>query len=128
MPFNPPDTGTNEVWGDFNGLTTLCLRHGSLGHWCGYVGVPSGHPLHGKGYDDIHSTAEIDVHGGLTYAGDHAPTKESDGTWWFGFDCAHSGDLVPGMRSGFSVGDTYKDVEFVKAECERLAEQLWKLS
>ena len=70
-----------------------------IGHRCGYVGVPVGHPLHGVGYDsdtpalapiDL-ETAEIgkrsllgvlcakdklrspemafDVHGGLTYAG-----------------------------------------------------------
>jgi hypothetical protein len=92
-----------------------------MGHRCGYVGVPKGHPLHGVGYsqdcdaltfpaeesigkrgiipllcaDGEKSSPEIvfDVHGGLTYSGgnDEYPVK-SDDLWWFGYDCAHAGD------------------------------------
>ena len=33
------------------------------------------------------------VHGGITYAkGEKNYPIESDGLWWFGFDCAHAGD------------------------------------
>jgi hypothetical protein len=35
-----------------------------VGGLCGYVGVPGGHPFHGKGYDDL----PVVVHGGLTFA------------------------------------------------------------
>lgn len=59
----------------------------SLGHRCGYVGIPKGHVLYGKDYDAI----DIDVHGGLTYAGNGNYPVESD-LWWIGFDCAHIGD------------------------------------
>lgn len=45
-------------------MSCLMVR-GPSGAWCGYVGVPEGHPLHGKCYDDI----DIEVHGGLTFAG-----------------------------------------------------------
>src|SRR5215510_304522 len=45
------------------GLPCLIVR-GPIGALCGYVGVPTSHPLHGKNYDDCH----VDVHGGLTFA------------------------------------------------------------
>lgn len=56
----------------------------------------------------------IDVHGGLTFAGEH---KGSD-LWWFGFDCCHTGD---GMRQG---DPDWKDADYVAAQCRRLADQL----
>lgn len=34
------------------------------GHWCGYVAVPPGHPLHSMNYD----TPDVEVHGGLGVA------------------------------------------------------------
>ena len=40
-------------------------KHDSLGHLCGYIGVPTSHPWYGKDYDEV----EADVHGGLTYFG-----------------------------------------------------------
>ena len=53
---------------------------------CGYVDVPSGHPLFGVRYDRIDG---ICVHGGLTYSG-----MTDDGLWRLGFDCAHYTDGV----------------------------------
>lgn len=112
-------------------------RVASGGHWCGYVAVPPGHPLHGKDYDAVGA----DVHGGLTYAnqcsGDicHVPAPgEPDDVWWFGFDCAHCWDFRPGHAALMeSVGiptpdwdreEVYRDLAYVRAECESLAEQL----
>lgn len=58
----------------------------------------------------------------------HLPAPgESDAVWWFGFDCAHSGDACPGMsmysQRGFG-DDAYKNVEYVTDECRKLAVQL----
>jgi len=113
------------------------LNRGPLGSWCGYVGVPEGHPWFGKRYDDV----EADVHGGLTYArpcqGDvcHAAPEPR---YWLGFDCSHYRDLVPGLEALLAesrekmgrpqvdkgkFGVTYKDVGYVRAETESLAEQ-----
>jgi hypothetical protein len=123
------------------GLDCMLVRHWSSLHWCGYVGVPPGHPAHGKGYDDVRITgAEGDdypeVHGGLTFSEGcggfvcHIPQEgEPDDLWWLGFDCAHSGDESPGhlrkeypfIPSGY---DRYKTLDYVKAETERLARQL----
>ena len=104
-----------------------------MGHRCGYVGVDSTNPNHGKGYDDLES---IEVHGGLTYArGGSAYPVEAD-LWWLGFDCAHYDDRkdwsimsdkykeVYRTLIDLDCGDTIKDTAFVEAECESLAKQL----
>lgn len=75
----------------------------SCGEANGYVAVPQGHPLYGKGIDDIDG---IDVHGGISCSGyinkDMMQEQDteflSDETkipsdWWvFGFDTMHFGD------------------------------------
>lgn len=39
-------------WTTKAGLRACIVRHGSLGHFCGYVSVAPGHPLHGNGYSE----------------------------------------------------------------------------
>lgn len=93
------------------GLVALMRRNSRHGMWCGYVGVPAGHPWHGKKYHEI----DADVHGGLNYADEcmvarpgedprelicHVPQAgESDDAWWLGFDCHHMNDLAPGFAA-----------------------------
>lgn len=76
--------GVSKVW-EHEGLACL-IRHGAFGCPCGYVAVPESHPLHGVSYSEY----ELDVHGGVTFAGD----IEGYG-WCIGFDMAHYGDLSP---------------------------------
>jgi hypothetical protein len=58
----------------------------------------------------------------------HTPSAgEPDDVWWFGFDCAHCGDLCPQFKEYRTLpqqGDEYRDVSYVTKECEKLAEQL----
>lgn len=132
------------------GFVCLIVRSPATGALCGYVGVAETHPLYGKSYDDIDS---IDVHGGLTFAAPctedghicHSPLPgESNTVWWLGFDCAHAGDVMPKMAealAGVAVRayadlerldlgpklvsrDSYKDIAYVTAEVNSLAEQL----
>jgi hypothetical protein len=96
-----------------------------MGHRCGYVTVPDGHPCAGKDYNELN----VDVHGGLTYALDNQ----------FGFDCAHLYDAKdPELMSEeyrkiherwprFFEGGTVKTLEFCVAECESLATQFKEL-
>src|SRR5437868_5201332 len=69
------------------------------------------------------------VHGGLTFS-NFIPAERGgvDGLWFLGFDCAHLGDLMPGLESlipiRFETNATYKDLPFVKEECASLAAQL----
>ncbi len=100
------------------GLPCLARRNERHGNWCGYAAVPPGHPLHGKSYHDVE--LELEAHGGLTYAdrcsGEicHVPAPgESDEVWWFGFDCAHFRDFLPGMHARLrSYGAPFSDVPY----------------
>lgn len=140
-----------------------CRIHRNLwaGNLCGYVKVPEGHLLYGKGYsaaipDELRSAwtavcnGEIgkrgiidvftcgsegrvgvlfDVHGGITWADNRLPWEDKTPTgWWLGFDCAHDGDLSPGYENRFSSDGEYRDIEYVKAECESLASQIVALN
>ncbi len=138
----PWQTEPDRVEWAHAGLPCLVLRS-PHGNWCGYAAVPPEHPLHGWDYNDV----DVDVHGGLTYASPcdghicHVPNPgEPDDVWWFGFDCGHGFDIMPGMDARLrEIGDrlpmstfdplhfpgaTYKTLDYVKAETNRLAEQL----
>ena len=125
-----------------HGLPCLIVRAGSHGALCGYVGVPEGHPYHGaEGFSG--EPTELDVHGGITYGAPcqaggkicHVPQPgESDHVWWLGFDCSHYMDHQPGRAAywrergmgrdlGYE-GGIYWTVDDVRAEVERLAEQI----
>ena len=108
-----------------------------LGHWCGYVGVQPGHPLHGKNSDEVQLSAHGDVNfaAGCAYANGEGfgvchvpdPGEPDDRLSWFGFDCAHGFDVVPMLlTNGLDLGRDceYRTLEYVTAECEYLAAQL----
>lgn len=118
----------NKVqWVDIpSNLDCLILRN-QFGALCGYVGVPPGHPFHGKHYDDVH----LHAHGGLTYCGEcnghicHEPEPGRPAeVWWFGFDCGHCHDVVPYSLVPAMPGATYKEIEFVRKEILFLAAQI----
>jgi hypothetical protein len=131
---------------DATGMDCLAVRNDHSGNWCGYVGVPPGHALHGADYDAVRFEGEDgypDVHGGLTFADEcvkadapcrgicHIPEpEEPEHLWWFGFDCHHYRDLAPGAavydrKHGFDRGDTtYRTLGYVQAECASLAKQI----
>jgi hypothetical protein len=121
-----------------DGLACLITRNDSLGTLCGYVGVPPGHPWHGKHYD----APLAEVHGGLTFAGPctghicHVPQPgEPDDVWWLGFDCGHCFDITPALSQimgrvleecptpDWMPKTVYRDLEYVRGEVERLAAQ-----
>ncbi len=88
------------------------------GAWCGYIGLPKGHPWYGVRYSDIYPRPT--VHGGLTFA-DHWSTD--DLRWWVGFDCAHYDDLFPNSPWEFDTERVYRDADYVTAEVVNLALQ-----
>lgn len=125
----PWDGEPDRIEFETQGFTCLMVRN-LMGVWCGYVAVPPDHPAYQCDFDDL----DIDVHGGLTFAGPcrgqicRAPKPgQPEDVWWLGFDCAHGGDVIPSSNEyhfpAFP-GDTYKAVPFVRREIERLAVQL----
>lgn len=111
------------------GLHCLILRNTEVtGCLNGYVGVQPGHPTYGNGYDDM----DIEVHGGLTFASEGDGKRWAKGRWWFGFDTAHSCDYSPLLHERCPElppfrDETYRDIEYVRSEVKRLAEQLAKV-
>jgi hypothetical protein len=124
-------------------LPCLLVR-GPAGAWCGYVGVPPDHPLHGKRatYEAECPVGNLSVHGGITYEAPcqvgghicHVPAPgEPDDVWWLGFDCNHSGDVAPkyegfdsrlGKPTGWGSLHEYRTRDYARRQTEQLAEQL----
>lgn len=139
-------------WVDEKTGYACMIRRNQMGSLCGYVEVPKKHPYYGFYYSSadprIRSLRErvtiawyalrgrrpsqdpydnrldvvIDVHGGLTYAGN----RTDDERWFFGFDCSHAGDFSPRSETFYNpVGEEiYKDIVYVRHECAKLARQL----
>ena len=91
---------------------------------CGYVGVTSGE-LVGVHYDRL-EMGDYSPHGGLTYS-------NGEGVWWFGFDCAHAEDFLPGIyikmrrvnhsgKDSWPPSANYRTWEFVDAEIAKVME------
>jgi len=127
------------IWDDAaTGLCCVAVRHPLFGTWCGYVCVPEGHPLHGKHPRKV----RVIVHGGMNYTGPACQQTrvEKPGHWWFGFDCAHGGDLVPSTKAlallfdlpdetaallrRMEAHEVYRTLGYVREQCIKLAGQL----
>ena len=159
---NEPD---KVVWKDPKTNLDCMIRRNSIGVWCGYVGVPEEHPAYAKPYSEYESFStlesncpiqnrinDIEVHGGLTFSGPCSEDEKETGichksdkeVYWFGFDCGHVDDYMPGMGADVLASDdisvqtrhllesmrnrkyfeTYRDMDYAKAEVLSLAKQL----
>lgn len=61
----------------------------------------------------------FDVHGSVTYSGKSERYPVPSDLWWFGFDCAHSGDCSQGGSDG-----VLRSLDYCISECESLASQI----
>ena len=109
-----------------NGVIIDCSIHrNGVKALCGYITLTPDNSLYGVGYDDL----DLQAHGGLTYN-----SYDDNNNWVIGFDCAHYQDLSPyfllNEEEKYSFGQigTYRDMKYVKSECENLAEQASKFS
>ncbi len=119
----------------------LCaITRTRLGNLCGYVSIPVDHIYYGKHHNAIFP--HVDIHGGLSYSGFNEfreifYPEPPNLLWWFGYDCAHAYDLVPGLAHsqlmqskgikyprGIGTEPTYKTIAFCKLQCTRMARQL----
>lgn len=122
------------------------LQRSQLGTWCGYVEVDPASPYALEDYDKI----KLEVYGGVTYSEGGKYRKTGKETFFIGFDCAHSDDLIPGAEilkqaiidSGDSklkklneltqklestipyLKKTYKTLEFATNECKSMIDQI----
>ena len=116
----------NAEWEDkVTGYKCRITRHDKFKHLCGYVGIPNNHPLWGKNYNDV----DVQVHGGLTFS---EADDDDKLTWWFGFDCAHAGDISPELlislididRYTPDRTEVYRTWDYVENEVRELVRQL----
>jgi hypothetical protein len=126
------DEPDKKQWTDTETGLPCLIKRNTGGALCGYVGVPEGHPWHGKGYGEVEPYADRCME-----EGDEAETichipepGEPDNVWWLGFDCAHLGDLSPAYKRLWADAgiptpprETYKPVAYVESECGSLAQQ-----
>lgn len=142
------------------GLDCLAVRN-HWGAWCGYVGVAEGHPWFGLGYSDplpgvvpherdsyydSRIDGVIEVHGGLSYSDfcqQDGPEESAichvalpgrpERVFWYGFDCGHSGDYMPGWDTAVAAAipspyhspdEEYRTLAYVREQCASLAAQL----
>ena len=108
-----PENKAVEVWKDESGVQYSVVRceHSDIslrydlrgGHYCGYCRFVE-RPLVEPGDKGI--ATYVPVHWGITWA-----QGDEDGMV-YGFDCNHHGD---------SENPQVEDIEWVKAECERMA-------
>ena len=107
----PPKEVAVLTW-EHRGLR-CAIASGPLGNLNGYVHIPATHPDNAKWYAEV----KVDVHGGLTFM-----CRDLDGGTWYGFDTSHYGDMMI-LPTGIYDGRRW-DIDSVKAETERLADQL----
>ena len=133
------------------GFDCLIVRVPHTGSLCGYVGVSEAHPLFGKEYDFCPISCGalycehcpdhvLNAPGGITFSNfcqEHdnglpevchvAQTGRPERAYWFGFDCAHAGDLMPAIgriHEGDRYKDVYRDANKVHVGCANLAVEL----
>lgn len=113
--------------------------------WCGFVRNYSGALCGYIGFDPKIriDTDEMDVHGGITFSSEEHPGPDNTDVkhiphnlHWIGFDCAHGGDFVPSFNRIYddpqinnlfaskSFKGIYRNIAFVKAEIQKMKEQL----
>lgn len=111
-------------------LDCLAVRahHGA---WCGYVGIPPGHPWYDVSPWDVETSEDVN-YGNRCLEDEPEPTichvpepgRPAD-VYWIGFDCAHAWDYVPAYSANLpdrSQG-TYRTLECVMARVTDLAWQ-----
>lgn len=113
-----------------------------MGIWRGFVAVDGYHPFYGKSVEELLKIPEameifFSVYGGLSGAGKLPPKyKElASNYWWIGIETTHGGDFMPLLKLEIEsqdadkllAGQTYKDLQFIRRETNKLANLLYQL-
>lgn len=122
----------NAKWVDEStGLHGRIVRNEITHTLCGYVGVTSGE-LVGVDYPNLNLADDYRPHGGFTYSGGGGGVHGGN-VYWFGFDCAHADDFLPGIyikmrmvnhsgKASWPTTENYRTWEFVDAEIRKVME------
>lgn len=97
-------------------------RNLDMGYLFGYIFISNTNRLYNKNLDEL---GFIKVHGGVTII-DFGKDKDGEDKQAIGFDCCNPYDLIPTYHKYYENNPkyTYKNIEYVKNECKKLAKQL----
>ncbi|MBW8308063.1 MAG: hypothetical protein K0M45_00215 [Candidatus Paracaedibacteraceae bacterium] len=96
------------------GLKCVIFRHYYYGTLSGYIYAPLSALPESEDYNDL----DLEVHGGVTYG------EVYQDSYIIGFDCAHLNDFCPGISKLIIQERQYRNVDFVRSQCESLARQI----
>lgn len=118
--------------------TRCAILRSPCGNLNGYINVDKAHPWFEKEFLEI----DVEVHGGLSFS------DFMEEEYWVGFDCGHSNDVCPAVEKVLKQREeemdnplknldnefkealerlrhrTYKNIAYVKSECEHLVDQM----
>lgn len=81
-----------DIYKNYEYLITFTAH----GHRCGYVAIPTNHPMH-QFHNESYNYPDLYVHGGVTYFDDARFLELTDGHQctdkWIGFDAGHYLDI-----------------------------------
>lgn len=114
---------------DFVYKTYQCAirRNLNMGHFCGYFQL---HPNNNVDLDEgDYDIYNLGVHFGITGGKAVCSLYNNEQLELVGFDCAHSGDLIPFNILVFdSLGNgTYKDYDWVKSHIEKIVDGMYEI-
>lgn len=127
----------NSFYGLHKNILYYGIRHDHLKMWCGYIVIKPNHPFY-KDKDLEEKSEKFYVHGGVTfnaYVSENYLKILTDNNidnirindFIIGFDCGHSGDLIPKMDSIYNdpiEDDVYRNKEYIIEECKNMINQL----
>ena len=127
-PYRPWETEPdNAEWvNESTGLHGRIERNTITHTLNGYIGVTKGE-LMGVDYNNLEMDKGYHPHDGFTYS------EGEGGVWWFGFDCAHSDDFLPGIyirmqmvnhsgKASWPTSRHYRTWEYVDSEIAKVME------
>ena len=97
---------------EYKGFPCVVIMQ-SMAFRTGYVGIPKGHKLYGKYYNEDYSLENIECNGGLTYSCDYLFGQNDKDTWWIGYDCGH-------CWNGYAVDDALELFRDYPGNIERI--------
>lgn len=93
----------------------------NVGGDIGYIGIFAASIGMNEDKSEANLSLILFCHGGLSYA-DKSETE--DDLWWFGFDAGHCDDVSPYLARPWADDAVYRDISYVRHQCERLAWQI----
>jgi hypothetical protein len=109
----------------------LLIVRGRTGCLCGYVAIPEGHALHGMWSGDAVRFTWSDLPEEINCAQPCEPTifratGEPPTSWWLGFHCGRSNELMPAVPLPESLGAVYVPLHQARARVEALGLALFR--